>query len=362
MSFEILDKAYVDSGYAGLKGVYALVKDKGITQKQVLDYLKNIDTKHKNQTQSVQRSIPDYINQTWGINLIDMTNYKKQNSNYGWILTVIDHFSKYAYAVALKNKSDSEVYQALTSILDHDQPDIIISDRGNEFTNHKIEKYLQDHGIEHHLIEAYSPQTNGLIERFNRTLKQKLFKHFERVDSHKWIDVLDQMTKAYNNTEHSATGYAPNAVTESTAGKVEHNLLKSIHNDKITNNKVYEIGDLVRIPVKKSAFEKKLVNNYSDDEYRVEMRFPGVMGFIKDTYAVRNVNGMRVKKKFRFDQLKPAGRSQPKAVKVAVERKEAKVAKKVGKELNIIKSDLVEPKLYSKRSKAPSKRLIATII
>jgi transposase InsO family protein len=362
MSLEVLDKAYVDSGYAGVKGIYALVKDKGITQKQVVDYLKNTDTKHKNQTQSVQRSIPDYINQVWGVDLIDMTNYKKQNSGFGWILTVVDHFSKYAYTAPLKNKSDSEVYQYLTAILKEDQPDIIISDNGNEFTNAKLAKFLREHGIEHHFIEAYSPQTNGIVERFNRTIKQKMFKHFERIDSHKWIDYLEPLTKAYNNTEHRATGMAPNKVTESTAPKVEENLLKSTHNDKITNNKVYEIGDLVRIPIKKGQFEKKLVNNYSDAVYKIEMRFPGVMGFIKDTYAVRNVNGMRVMKKYRFEQLKPAGRTQPKAVKVAAERKEAKVAKKVGKELNVIKSDLVETKLLSKRSKAPSKRLLATIV
>ena len=52
-----------------------------------------------------ERIIPLYKDETWSADLIDKSSLSKYNNNYKFILTVIDIFTKYAWAVPLKNKS-----------------------------------------------------------------------------------------------------------------------------------------------------------------------------------------------------------------------------------------------------------------
>lgn len=55
----------------------------------------------------------------------------------------------------------------------------ILTDRGSEYKgnieHHAFELFLSIEGIEHTTAKAYSPQTNGMCERFNKTMKQEFF-------------------------------------------------------------------------------------------------------------------------------------------------------------------------------------------
>ena len=62
-----------------------------------------------------------------------MRNYKDKNYNY--ILTVIDVFSKYVWAIALKNKSGHEVSKAFQQIFKERIPKKLHTDKGTEFIN-----------------------------------------------------------------------------------------------------------------------------------------------------------------------------------------------------------------------------------
>ena len=80
------------------------------------------------------------LNFRWHIDLIDMKNYSEDNDDYNWILTCIDSFSRFAYAIALKTKDAKEVNSGMKSIFEKSGhvPKIIYSDQGTEFMN----KYL----------------------------------------------------------------------------------------------------------------------------------------------------------------------------------------------------------------------------
>ena len=51
-----------------------------------------------------ERIIPLYKDETWSADLIDKSSLSKYNNNYKFILTVIDIFTKYAWAIPLKKK------------------------------------------------------------------------------------------------------------------------------------------------------------------------------------------------------------------------------------------------------------------
>jgi len=61
--------------------------------------------------------------------------------------------------------------------------------------------------IKHRLSSPYHPQTNGLVERFNQTLCEKLAKLSEETDQ--WDEFVDPILMAYHTTKHSATGITP---------------------------------------------------------------------------------------------------------------------------------------------------------
>ena len=52
-----------------------------------------------------ERVIPEYKDETWSADLIDKPSLTKYNNNYKFLIIVIDIFTKYAWAIPLKNKS-----------------------------------------------------------------------------------------------------------------------------------------------------------------------------------------------------------------------------------------------------------------
>jgi hypothetical protein len=118
------------------------------------------------------------INAIWQIDLIDMQKYKSpQNRHTAFLLTCIDTFSKYVWVRALTKKTSNKVVDALRDILRDNYtktggyPRVIQSDNGKEFANKKLKDMLNSNSIKHILSLPYLPQAQGIIERFNRTLK-----------------------------------------------------------------------------------------------------------------------------------------------------------------------------------------------
>jgi Tat protein secretion system quality control protein TatD with DNase activity len=91
---------------------------------------------------------------------------------------------------------------------------------------------------------TYSEKKASVVERFNRTLKEKMWKQFSMQGSYKWIDILPKLVNEYNNTRHRTIGMKPSEVNK----KNEQILLETVN--KIKNMSVkpkYKIGDKVRI-------------------------------------------------------------------------------------------------------------------
>ena len=144
------------------------------------------------------------------------------------------------------------------------KPNLIESDRGKEFYNNIFQDFLIKNNI-----KLYSRNTSlGAVfaERFNRTIRDLLKKIvFEQGDGN-WIDILDTITKQYNNRIHSSTNLSPkDASLKKNEGYVYKNLL-----DKRKKVKPkYEIGDLVRTADLKKTFSKGDTTNWSYELYKI---------------------------------------------------------------------------------------------
>ena len=139
------------------------------------------------------------IDEIFAADLVDMQAFSEFN---GILLTVIDVFSRYGWMVPLKTKTGLEVASALKKIFQYRKGSKLWVDRGREFYN----KHVQE------LIPLYSTENeekSSVVERWNRTMKEKMFKYFSANSTRKYIDILDRLVEDYNNTRHSSTGFTP---------------------------------------------------------------------------------------------------------------------------------------------------------
>ena len=96
-----------------------------------------------------RRVISNHIDHIWGIDLITMIKYAKQNNNYKYILTVIDFFSKHSWCYPLKSKTSNEIINSFKDIFKKSKrkPNFIQSDEGSEFTNKLVQNFFNDNNI-----------------------------------------------------------------------------------------------------------------------------------------------------------------------------------------------------------------------
>ncbi|KAL7299837.1 hypothetical protein TKK_0007577 [Trichogramma kaykai] len=105
---------------------------------------------------------------------IDLIKLPKVD-NKQYCLTIIDRFSRWPIAIPLPNMVASTVAQALLEwISSYGAPDFITSDRGGQFESDLFQELAKLFGIQHVRTCSYHPISNGLIERFHRTLKAAL--------------------------------------------------------------------------------------------------------------------------------------------------------------------------------------------
>ena len=137
------------------------------------------------------------IDETWQADLVDMKKYSQVNKGFTFLLTVIDIVSKYAWAIPLKNKEGLTLKKSLQDLFKGSRVPINLQvDKGTEFYNKNVKSLLKQYNI--HLYSSYSYLKASIIERFNRTLKSEMWKKFTLNGNNKWIDILDDLMKKYN--------------------------------------------------------------------------------------------------------------------------------------------------------------------
>ena len=233
------------------------------------------------------------VDDIFGADLIDMQALSKQNKGYKYILMVEDIFSKYGWAVPLKTKTGIAVRDALKQIFKQHVPKKLWTDAGWEFYNNEVKTLLKKHDIT--LYSTENEEKCSVVERWNRTIKTKLWKYFTANHTHKYIDVLDALIEKYNNTVNRAIGMTPTEARKpSNHGAVfRHLYFKKMA--KLGEKKPkFQIGDKVRLGVKKDLFEKSYIINWSDKIYTIKR----VFATRPITYKVEDDKGVEHKGKF----------------------------------------------------------------
>ena len=127
-----------------------------------------------------------------------------------YILVISDRYSKLVRTIPLKKMTAANIAQAFVHhwVFVYGPPVKLLSDNGTQFTARFFQNVCRLLGIRNVFTTTYHPQSNGQVERFNRTLTSALRKY---VGQHPkdWALFSDAVTFAYNTQVHRTTNIAP---------------------------------------------------------------------------------------------------------------------------------------------------------
>lgn len=253
------------------------------------------------------------IDETWQADLVDMQKYSRINKGYNFLLTVIDNVSKYAWGIPLKNKTGSELSKALKNLFDEGRvPKNLHVDKGTEFYNQHVKRLLESYNV--HIYSTFSEKKASICERFNRTLKNMMWRQFSIQGSNKWIEILPELISRYNKSKHRSIQMRPIDVR----AEHEEQLVKLLNKSKLRVKKPkFKVGDHVRISKYKGVFEKGYTPNWGVEIFNISK----IQKTKPVTYKIKDYNNEVVEGCFYEFELLPVKYSDVYLVEKIVRRR-----------------------------------------
>ena len=267
-----LKKLYLDpkfpGSYSGAEKFYREVKDihPNITRKKIKEFLKSQDayTLHKRTRKpKYRRTLVFKPRDLWQIDLLDMQKYSTENNGFRYICVIIDCFSRFVWVKPLKNKTGKQIVKALALLLMNERPKLIQADQGTEFFNRDVKRMLEAFGPK--LYHTYTDKKAAMVERVQRTLRGRLGRLFTKRKNFKWIDRIDDIVTAYNNSHHSSIDMKPADVDKEHVANIFY---KAIPDSKKTVK--FITGERVRILIKKDQFKKEFEKSWTEEIFKIK--------------------------------------------------------------------------------------------
>ena len=227
-------------------------------------FVDEIYSKPPNKNYPTNKIVYNHIDEIWSIDLADMVDYKvTNNKGFRYIFIVIDNFSKYLWAISLKNKySHKGILKYFNNI--KTKPLKIKSDRGTEFYNSNFQKFLKSKNIHHY--SRYTDKGPSIAERVIRTLRNLLKKPVFEKGKASWIDALPSIIKQYNNTIHTSMKMPPVQASKKSNEKLVYS---NLQDRRAKQQPKYKLGQPVRTADIKRVFSKGDSTNWSYKLYTI---------------------------------------------------------------------------------------------
>ena len=283
---DYLRRLYTDpalpSSLGGVDALYRRVKEDGkyqLNRKDIKQWLRaqRTYTLHKPVRKKYPRhpTVTSDPDRQWQSDLIDMSEFASQNGGRKFILTTLDVFSRYGWVRSVKNKSGAEIAQAFESILTESgrRPDKLQTDAGREFRNARFRDVLRRWDIE--LFHTNSEMKAALVERFNRSLKSRIWRYFTAYGTRKYWDVLQALCKSYNHSYHRSIGMKPAEVTGDRIQEVKERF-SDLTKGTSQTKPLFSPGQTVRISRQRMHFEKGYLPGWSHELFTIVRRNSGI--------------------------------------------------------------------------------------
>ena len=304
---KILQKVYYTpkepASFGGLQRLKDASGSKGrkLKHKQIVKWLSSQDTYtlHKPVRHHFPRAkvVVGGIDHQWQADLVDVSKLSSKNQGVKYLLSCIDIFSKYAWVEPLQSKTGHALTTAFKHIFSaHRKPLYLQTDQGKEFVNTAFQQFLRKKHVE--FFTTYNEEMKAsVVERFNRTLKTKMWKYFTRNDTKMYIGVLPDMVWSYNHTFHRSIKMAPADVKPSNQEIVWQHLYG--HEPLESSPPKFKVGDQVKISKFRKTFKKGYLPNWSEEIFTIE----SIKRMAPVGYIIKDESGVKLKGSFYEHEL-----------------------------------------------------------
>ena len=230
-------------------------------------FIDEISGKAPKKNYPTNKIIYNHIDEIWSIDLADMIDYKiSNNKGFRYIFIIIDNYSKYLWAIPLKNKYSQTITNDFSKILTTSKrkPLKIESDRGSEFYNSIFQNFLKSNNIQHY--SRYTDKGPSIAERVIRTIRNLLKKPVFEKGNANWISELPSVIKQYNKTFHHSIKMTPNQASKKSN---EKEVYSNLRDERVKRQPKFYLSQLVRTADIKRVFSKGDSTNWSYKLYTI---------------------------------------------------------------------------------------------
>ena len=229
------------------------------------------------------------IDQIWAADLVEMGKFSSWNDGVKFLLIVIDVFLKFGWIEPLKNKKSLSIVKAFNNILKTGRkPKFLRCDKGREFYNRDFKKLIDEKGIS--LYSTENEEKSSVVERWNRTIKNRIFKLFTASNSTVYIHKLNLLLDNYNETKHRSIKMTPEQANRK---ENEDRVYLNLYGEDMpqTSKTKFKVGDEVRISkYKRKVFDKGYTPNRTEEIFVVDkVKFTNQV-----TYKIKYLSGEEI--------------------------------------------------------------------
>jgi hypothetical protein len=282
------------------------------SRKQIKKFLSAQEayTLHKPVRYRIQRNrvVVSSIDSLWDIDLMQMTSYREDNDSYSFILVCIDILSHFLWTRALKTKTAAEVTAAFKDIFSEARkPRKIRSDRGGEFTNSLLQKLFKKEKIGHFF--ANNEGKANFAERVIRTVKLRISRYFTYKQTHRWIDILSDVTEGYNSTYHRTIKRTPASVNIDNAPLVWETQYGKSRPLKTDGAFIFPVNGYVRITHLKRTFQREYDERWTTEVFKVKGRSirAGLNLYTLEDFEGESIMGQFYQSELQLVTIDPSG-------------------------------------------------------
>ena len=229
--------------------------------------------------------------------VMDVAHMEKTSTEKRYIIVIVDRFSKLVCLTATAKQDDKTIFKTLLHnwIYKYGKPRSILTDRGRSFESRYLGEKLEELGVSQEFASPYQHQSNGLVERVIRTVRDLLVTSIKGAAQKKqWHELLPKIEFSINATIQSATQCSPFEIiygrkitlhaNQNTRREKENIIKATIENSKKAAEKMkkyesekrgkrlFEVGEEVLVR-REPQNRRKDVRFLS--EHQVELQFPG---------------------------------------------------------------------------------------
>ena len=224
---------------------------------------------------------------------------------------LVDHFTRFAYTFPSRGQQAKDLIKFMTPIFEKNKVKLLLADQYTSINSQEFKSFLRRYGVTLILTAVDCPFSNGLNERLNQTLVNRIRCKINEHSRRPWSTIAIECTEEYNRTTHSVTGFSPQYLMKGVKSSIipssleepsnlsqdrkqafqksqaHHNMNKS-RVDKKKKTHEFQIGDLVYVetgnrlnrkklnPIRSGPF--KILRRESSTIYSVDLNRRGLHG------------------------------------------------------------------------------------